>query len=165
MRDNNVRIFCTDDNFAMKEPIKTKESKMKVKALAGCHSSLTEGKVYGVLSNNLTNRYIVTNDNGVIQAYHTSNFKVLPDIEVGSEWVDPWRHTCTVLCVGEEEVFIKNHTMNREYTYKKDKFLAELKPKPKTVTMYFYKDKEGRISATDYDIKYSDYICKKEIEL
>lgn len=142
---------------------------MKVKAKVNKSFGITKNKMY-IVSAVDDGYFLVLNDTGRYVKVEISDFHKWPEnndtpqIEVGSEWVDPYRHAITVLGVGDEEVFIKNHTMNIEHTYKKDKFLAELKPKPKTVTMYFYKLPHGYVAYSDKH-PFDTVAFTKEIEL
>lgn len=156
-------IFPYVDYGVFKFTSNNKERKMKVKAEQGCHSSLTEGKVYE--ANEIALGYEVINDNGIKNYYHASHFTVVTEIEVGSEWVVPCvkGEVATVKYIGEHKVFIKwldGSEGERNLNTFHDDF------KPKTVTMWFY-EYEGRISAYDKKPHSTafNFICKKEIEL
>lgn len=126
-----------------------KENKMKVKAKDTGIKYVTAGKEYCVIAqrNKDTDdrlQYFIKDDQGVTKWFHHSHFTVIeeqkPEITVGSEWV--WveaKETTTVKYAGDEKVFYKWNTDGSEGCEDIDSFLAHFKPKPKTVTMYFYK--------------------------
>lgn len=90
-----------------------------------------------------------------------------PQIEVGSEWVatlaKQGEKTLIVLHVGQQMSLCKWVSDDREFSVKNTDFNTAYKPKPKTVTMNFYKV-GGKYYA--YSVKQvGEPLFTKEIEL
>lgn len=111
----------------------------------------------------------IKNEHGLTYAYKFTvrTEQVVPcttQIEVGSEWVNSVL-TCTIKYVGKTKVF-KEFADGSECESYIDDFLARWKPKPKTVTMYFYTDCKGLTHAySELMPVFGDYLFTKEIEL
>lgn len=135
----------------------------KVKCNTGELSGLTYGNVYDVIGENKTYEwYYVENDRGDKESYHKSHFTEVNDIEVGSEWVG---------LNNEEEVkvdYVSDHIVvygNGEYNASPHLFTSWYKPKPKTVTMYFYEEIGGDYFARSYKLQCTPIAFTREIEL
>lgn len=140
---------------------------MKVKAAQGCHSSLTEGKVYEVVKEMESyNRFRVRNDNGIIEWYAKSHFTVVPAIEVGSEWVTNGGKSVSIKYIGSQYLIFTDLKNNDEQSMSISFFEETYKPKTKTVTMWFY-ECDNKIITYDEEVNlpWLKLICKKEIEL
>lgn len=146
-----------------------KENKMKVKAKDAGLVWITPRKEYCVIEKMGSGgfqQYLVTQDNGINAWFHHSHFTVIeeqePEIAVGSEWVSAGGDSFTVKYVGDYNVFIKWHGNGFESYRSIVRLGTDYKPKPKTVTMYFYKDKCG-LHARELD--FGDSLFTREIEL
>lgn len=110
-------------------------SKVKIKAVISLYG-VTGGAVYH--ADIVGDRYRFINNYGVPDLAHKSHFVLIADepaIEVGSEWVSQNNVTWKVVYAGKSVVVVRGNTEN---TLRREKFLEKYKPKPKTVTMYFY---------------------------
>lgn len=130
------------------------------------------GKLSNVVEKNGEWFCCIKNEHGLTYAYKftVKPEQVMPDtpqIEVGSEWV--WveaKETTTVKYAGDEKVFYKWNTDGSEGCEDIDSFLEHFKPKPKTVTMYFYKDCKGLVhSYSEVMPVFGDYLFTSEVEL
>lgn len=140
---------------------------MKVRAIEGCHRNLTAGKIYDVVSISEGGTYWrVVDDSGNPDGFREDNFKVVedePKIEVGSLWIHDNGLEYEVTAVGETKVLVKLNG---------DEFLVDIvgfgnlfNPKPKTVTMYFYKMNNGEYESYSWKIHNVPFSFKREIEL
>lgn len=141
---------------------------MKVRAIEGCHRNLTVGKVYEVLSKSECGTYWrVVDDNGFTDGYIPDvHFEVVedePKIEVGSLWIHDNGLEYEVTAVGEKVALAKHDDV--EYQVRISNFGKSYKPKPKTVTMYFYKMNNGEYESYSWKIHDVPFSFKREIEL
>lgn len=141
---------------------------MKVKCTAGDLKRVTNGKMYDILgTNDDLSWYFISNDEGMVDHYHKSHFTVIdePKIEVGSEWV--WNDTnqeLIVKCVGDSSVFYQWKEDKSEGCEEIEQFLKYFTPKPKTVTMYFWRF-DGDLYATNVEPTHTPLLFTREIEL
>lgn len=117
---------------------------MKVKCVKTCgHIGVTLGKVYNE-TGNLAGYIYIKNDNSAEIAYPDYLFERVNEahkIEVGSEWNDVEGGLNTsfrVDYIGDQRAFITNE-VGEELSVPLNQFGKAYQPKPKTVTMYFYK--------------------------
>lgn len=115
---------------------------MKVRAIEKYGSRLTIGNVYEVVNKSDCGHYWrVIDDTGHEDGFpHKVYFEVVedePKIEVGSLWIHDNGLEYEVTAVGETKALVK--CGGEEYHYRVKDLGTIFKPKPKTVTMYFYK--------------------------
>lgn len=102
-------------------------------------------------------------DDGVRVNLHKSHLIDVddtPQIEVGSEWVSGEGNVYTVKYASDKTVVYGEDDLCA-YT---DEFIKLLKPKPKTVTMYFYKTPHGYVAYSEHH-PFDTLAFTKEIEL
>lgn len=111
--------------------------------------------------------YYFKDSNGDDRYRHESEFTLIPDepaIEVGSEWVNHKGNALTVEYVGKYCAVCTWNDTGKEFASPIKNHLKFYKPKPKTVTMYFYKIDSGYM-AREEEIVGVDAIFTREIEL
>lgn len=126
---------------------------------------LTKGKIYECEPHKNGLHVWVTMDNGKRDFVHPSWFDLVEEhvIEVGSEWVSNNGVTWIVRYVNKYVVLNKD---NMEICVGFEKFLDKYKPKPKTVTMHFYKDCKGLIHSYSEPMPvFGEHLFTKVIEL
>lgn len=131
---------------------------------------LTKGKIYECELHPSSNHFWVSCDSHELDFIHKDWFDLVeePVIEVGSEWVSSKNGMpYIVTAIGEQKVLCKHSTSEKdEYALNKDDFNTIMKPKPKTVTMYFYKDCVGLVHSYSEPMSmFGEYLFTKEIEL
>lgn len=136
---------------------------MKVRCIKNFEGQLLVGALYDVLSSDDTYYYI---DGGVGGGgYEKHRFTVIPEttqIEVGSEWVSDDGAIAIVKYASEHTVVFGE----KDDCYDTKHFIEDFKPKPKTVTMYFYKDCKGLVhSYSEVMPVFGDYLFTREVEL
>lgn len=130
---------------------------------------ITKGKEYQVLARQLSS-ICINDDYGESFWMDMDKFSLgeSPQIEVGSEWVatlaKQGEKTLVVLHVGQQMSLCKWVADNREFSIKNTDFNTAYKPKPKTVTMYFYKTPHGYVGYSDKH-PFDAPLFTKEIEL
>lgn len=138
---------------------------MKVKCNTDKLMYLTKGKVYECEPHKNGLHLWVTMDNGERDSIHPDWLDVVPDtpqIEVGSEWVNEDGTTAIVKYASEHTVVFGE----KDDCYDTECFTADFKPKPKNVTMYFYKDCKGLVhSYSEVMPVFGDYLFTREVEL
>lgn len=140
---------------------------MKVKANKTIGNYITEGSVYDVVGE-CNRQYNIKQDCGVLGGVHVSHFTIIPDtpqIEVGSEWVSSSGSELKVNYVGVNAVVCTWTENGREFTSSIKKHVKFYKPKPKTVTMYFYYDNGGALLASSHMPRIYLTAFTREIEL
>lgn len=89
-----------------------------------------------------------------------------PAIEVGSEWVNHKGNALTVEYVGKHCAICTWNDTGKEFASPIKNHLKFYKPKPKTVTMYFYKSEGGNYHACDGKVTcMGPLLFTREIEL
>lgn len=88
-----------------------------------------------------------------------------PTIEVGSEWVDHKGAVLTVSHVGKNLLIYTWNESGREFASSIKNHLKFYKPKPKTVTMYFYRQHTERLFASEFPPNFTETLFTREIEL
>lgn len=141
----------------------TEEKTMKIKAKFDClFGDYEVGDVFEAQETTVS--YVFKDNNGDERLRHKSEFDVVPDepaIEVGSVWRDDEGNEHTVKFSSENTVVYGDG----DWCADPEDFLRLCKPKPKTVTMYFYKDYAGAIMASDFEPRIYSTLFTREIEL
>lgn len=142
---------------------------MKVKAKVNKIFGITKNKMYSVSSVD-DGCFVVLNDTGHYVRVEISDFHKWPEnndtpqIEVGSEWVNKAGLTGEITAIGKDSVLIMVDGYEARWT--KGGLVSEFKPKPKTVTMYFYTDCKGLTHAYSEPMPvFGDYLFTRKIEL
>lgn len=88
-----------------------------------------------------------------------------PTIEVGSEWVNHKGNALTVEYVGKYCSVCTWNDTGKEFASPIKGHLKFYKPKPKAVTMYFYRDGADMLCASEYEPRIYNTLFTREIEL
>lgn len=160
--DQGKHDYAHKSHFEVMQSHATKEKTMKIKAK---FDDVVGGYEAGDILEACIqiDEYIFKDKYETPRHRHIEEFDVVPDepaIEVGSVWVSSNGVDWTVAYVGKY-VIIKRG--NQELAVNIDKFKEKWTPKPKTVTMYFYKDGIGGFSA--FSQRLAEPCFTREIEL
>jgi hypothetical protein len=92
-----------------------------------------------------------------------------PAIEVGSEWVSALKghdnRELKVTATSNKMALLQWIDTGKEFAAQLSYFGNQYKPKPKTVTMYFYKDGGGNLCARPSTTTFPEILFTREIEL
>lgn len=147
----------------------TKEKNVKIKAKEDCHfGAYKVGDVFEAHETPVS--YLFKDNDGDERLRHKSEFDVVPDepaIEVGSVWVNAHGHELTVNYASKEIAICTWKHNGKEFASPLKNHLKFYKPKPKTVTMYFYERRGGGYDAFDFELgaSYNGLAFTREIEL
>lgn len=136
--------------------------KVKFTVVKGC-GDITEGKIYE--SNYIEGDIIVFQGDTRSGQIHKKYCKIIPDtppIEVGSEWLSKKRGVNKVKYVGD--VIVLENSQGKEFSIKTEYFHKSYSPKPKTVTMYFYK-LGNQLCACEVEPASTPVLFTREIEV
>lgn len=145
---------------------KDKTVKIKAKYDDRAPSGYNKGDVFQAI---LKDGFYYFMDNDGQDRYRPEeDFTIIPDeptIEVGSEWVDHKGAVLTVDHVGNHLLICTWNESGREFASSIKNHLKFYKPKPKTVTMYFYRQHTERLFASEFPPNFTETLFTREIEL
>lgn len=129
---------------------------------------LTKGKIYECEPHKNGLHVWVTMDNGERDCIHPDWLDLIeePMIKVDSEWITKGGKSVRIKYIGHTYLLYEDLKNSDEKSELISFFKAAYKPKPKTVTMYFYKDCLGLVHSYSTPMpKFGEHLFTKEIEL